>query len=174
MPAILPGLALASGLSVGADRLVVVHDAGGTVPAAPWIERTDVPRQRTVEAAAVAAERLARSRVPASPDALVRFPVEPAPLRAGRAERVRVRALAGTLFAIGSDESSARWLEANARELRGRGATGLLVAAESVGDLRRMREIAARHGLSLDPMPGAALAEAFGARSYPFVAEPSE
>ena len=168
----LPGLALAGALSHGAD-LVVVHDAGGTVPAAPWIERPDVSKERIVEAAALAAERLARTDVPAPPETVVRFPVDPAPLRPGRPERVRVRGLAGTVFAIGADEASARWLETNASELRRRGAAGLLVAAESADDLRRMRQRASRHGLTLDPMPGAAVAEAFGAGSYPFVAEPS-
>lgn len=168
------GLALAGGVCGAAERLAVVHDAGGTVLAAPHVSRAVVPMERIDEATAHAAERLAAVEEPASPETVIEFPVMAAPLRGGRPERIAVRGLGGVLFAIGADPVSVAWLEANAWDLRARGAAGLLVDAESPEELRRMRELAARHGLSLDPMPGSALAEAFGARSYPFVAEPSQ
>ena len=171
---VLLGLAFASGVCSGAERLVVRHDAGGTVPAAPHVSRAAVPVERMDEATARATERLVQLEAAPAPETVIDFPVVAAPLRAGRPERVAVRGLGGVLFAIGADPVSVAWLEANGRDLRARGAAGLLVDAESPEDLRRMRELAARHGLSLDPMPGSALAEAFGARSYPFVAEPSE
>ena len=104
---------------------------------------------------------------------MLAFPVSPAPLRPGRAERVRVRGLGRTIFAIGPDDVSLAWLDANAAALRSRGAQGFLVRADNAQILYRMRERAARLGLTLDPLPGAALAEAFGASSYPFVAEPA-
>ena len=99
-------------------------------------------------------------------DAPELFPVKPDPLRAEAPSRIRVRGLPRAVFAIGADEASLAWLAANAQ--------GLLVAADSEDALRRVRDFAARLGLAVDPMPGAALATAFGAASYPFVAEPSE
>ena len=104
---------------------------------------------------------------------MVAFPVSAAPLRPGRAERVRVRGLGATLFAIGPDDASLAWLDANAAALRSRNAQGFLVRADTARTLHRVRRHAARLGLTLDPLPGAALAEAFGAASYPFVAEPA-
>lgn len=110
--------------------------------------------------------------VPATGPAL--FPVTPAPLRPGPPSAVRVRGLPHPVFAVGADRASLAWLAANAAPLRAARAQGLLVAAASAQVLQRMRERAARLGLTLDPMPGAALATAFGATTYPFVAEPSE
>ena len=84
-----------------------------------------------------------------------------------------MRGLGRTIFAIGPDDASLAWLDANAAALRRRGAQGFLVRADNAQILHRLRERAARLGLTLDPLPGAALAEAFGASSYPFVAEPA-
>ena len=163
----------AAGVCAGGDGLIVVHDAGGTVPARPWVER---PALSEVEAAAAlqrARSRLAALGAPPGAGSVVAFPVSAAPLRPGRAERVRVRGLGATLFAIGPDDASLAWLDADAAALRSRGARGFLVRADTPGTLHRIREHAARLGLALDPLPGAALAEAFGASSYPFVAEPA-
>ena len=171
--AVLAGGLCTAGVSAAGEGLVVVHDAGGTVPAAPWVERLGLS-----EAEAAAALQRARGRLAVlgrSPGAgaVVVFPVSAAPLRPGRAERVRVRGLGWTLFAIGPDDASLAWLTANAAALRSRGAQGFLVRADGPGTLHRIRAHAARLGLTLDPIPGAALAEAFGASSYPFVAEPA-
>ena len=166
------GLALVSGVCDGADRLVVVHDAGGTVPAAPYVARPDLSEQRIADALARAQGRLSELGSAQPPGDLVALPLVAGPLRPGQPERVRVHGLSGTLFAIGSDRASLAWLDAHAAELRARRATGFLVEAPSADVLGCMRERAARHGLWLDPLPGAALAEAYGARSYPFVAEP--
>ena len=94
-------------------------------------------------------------------------------IRSIRGVLTRDKAGNNTLFAIGPDDASLAWLDANAAALRSRGAQGFLVRAESAATLHRIREHAARLGLALDPLPGAALAEAFGASSYPFVAEPA-
>ena len=163
----------AAGVCAGGEGLIVVHDAGGTVPAGPWVER---PALTEVEAAAAlerARARLAALGAPPRAGSVVAFPVSAAPLRPGRAERVRVRGLGATLFAIGPDDASLAWLDANAAALRSRNAQGFLVRADTARTLHRIRERAARLGLILDPLPGAALAEAFGASSYPFVAEPA-
>ena len=167
------GAALAGGLCAASERLVVVHDAGGTVPAGPWVERPGLSEARAAQALRRARARLAGLGPPPGAGQVVVFPLSAAPLRPGRAERVRVRGLGRTLFAIGPDDASLAWLAANAAALRGRGAQGFLVRADDPGTLHRIRERAARLGLALDPLPGAALAEAFGASSYPFVAEPA-
>ncbi len=167
------GAALAGGLCAASEGLIVVHDAGGTVPAAPYVERPALTEERVAEALQRARARLGTLRSPPGAGAVIAYPFSAAPLRPGRAERVRVRGLGATLFAIGPDDASLAWLEANAAALRSRGAQGFLVRADTYETLRRVSEHAARLGLILDPLPGAALAEAFGASSYPFVAEPA-
>ena len=173
LAAALAGGLCTGGVSAAGEGLVVVHDAGGTVPAAPYVERPALSEAEAAAALERARARLAALGMPPGAGSVVAFPVSPAPLRPGRAERVRVRGLGATLFAIGPDDASLAWLEANAAALRSRGAQGFLVRADEPKTLRRVRERAARLGLILDPLPGAALAEAFGASSYPFVAEPA-
>ena len=163
----------AAGVCAGGEGLVVVHDAGGAVPAAPWVERPALTEAEAAQALQRAQARLAALGAPPGAGSVIAFPVSPAPLRPGRAERVRVRGLGATLFAIGPDDASLAWLDANAAALRSRNAQGFLVRADGPGTLHRIRAHAARLGLILDPLPGAALAEAFGAASYPFVAEPA-
>ena len=155
------------------EDLVVVHDAGGTVPAAPYVAGPGPSDEEVAAALQRARGRLAGLPKPPGAGAVVAFPVSAAPLRPGRAERVRVRGLGRTVFAIGPDDASLAWLNANAAALRSRNAQGFLVRADTAGTLHRVRVHAARLGLTLDPLPGAALAEAFGASSYPFVAEPA-
>ena len=167
------GAALAAGLCAAGEGLVVVHDAGDTVPAAPYVERPGLSDAEDAAALQRARARLATFGAPPGAGSVVAYPLSAAPLRPGRAERVRVRGLGGTVFAIGPDDVSLAWLTANAAALRSRGAQGFLVRADTAGSLDRVRRHAARLGLTLDPLPGAALAEAFGASSYPFVAEPA-
>ena len=165
--------ALAAGVCAGGEGLVVVHDAGGTVPAAPYVERPGLSEAEVAAALHRARARLTALGPPPGAGYVVAYPVSPAPLRPGRAERVRVRGLGRTVFAIGPDDASLAWLTANAAALRSRNAHGFLVRADTAGTLDRVRRHAARLGLTLDPLPGAALAQAFGAASYPFVAEPA-
>jgi len=167
------GAALAAGVCAGAEGLIVVHDAGGTVPAAPYVERPALSEERVADALQRARARLGTLGTPPGAGGVIAFPVSAVPLRPGRAERVRVRGLGRTIFAIGPDDASLAWLDANAAALRSSGAQGFLVRADSRGTVDRVRAHAARRGLTLDPLPGAALAEAFGAASYPFVAEPA-
>lgn len=162
--------AAACALTASADDLVVVHDAGGTVPAAPHVERPRVSDEAKERALDRARARLADRPPVEAPGFL---PVNPAPLRAGRPSRTRIRGLLRPVFAVGSDPASLEWLASNAARLRRGGAQGFLVAARAEDDLGRARAFAARLGLRLDPLPGAALADAYGAGSYPFVAEPS-
>ena len=171
--AVLLGGSVAAGLVAAGEGLIVVHDAGGTVPAAPYVERPALSEAEAAAALQRARGRLAGIGPPPGAGSVIAFPVSAAPLRPGRAERVRVRGLGRTIFAIGPDDASLAWLHANAAALRSRGAQGFLVRADSPGTVDRVRERAARLGLTLDPLPGAALAEAFGASSYPFVAEPA-
>ncbi len=165
--------ALAGGLCGASEPLVVVHDAGGTVPAGGYVERPGLSEAEAAAALQRARGRLATFGPPPAAGAVLAYPLSAAPLRPGRAERVRVRGLGRTVFAIGPDDASLAWLAANAAALRSRNAQGFLVRADTAGTLDRVRRHAARRGLTLDPLPGAALAEAFGASSYPFVAEPA-
>ena len=162
--------AVAAGVCVGADRaLVVVHDGGGTVDAAPYVELREISDARVAEALVRARAALAGLE----PGGIDVFPVRPDPLQPASPTRIRVRGLTAPVFAIGADEASLEWLTAHAGELRERGAPGFVVSCRTEDGFGRIRDFAARLGLSVDPLPGAALAEAFGAVSYPFVAEPS-
>ena len=166
-------LLLAAGATVAsasADGLVVVHDAGGTVDAAPYLERPALSEAIRARALAVAVALLGAAAPVYEP---VSLPVSPDPLRAGAPSRMRIRGLTRPVFAIGSDPASLEWLASNAPRLRERGAQGFLVSAPSQEAVARSRAFAARLGLELDPVSGAALADAYGARSYPFAAEPS-
>lgn len=159
----------ASAVLDSADGVAVVHDAGGTVAAAPYLERpalSDDVRERALDRAR------ARLGGALSFEAPAFSPVIPEPLFAGPASRVRIRGLARPVFAVGGDRTSLVWLAANAAWLRKRGAQGFLVDAPSEESFSLARAFAARLGLRLEPVSGAALADAYGARSYPFVAEP--
>ena len=173
LAAALAGGLCAAGVAAASEGLVVVYDAGNTVPAAPYVERPGLSKAEVAAALQRARGRLATFGAAPGAGAVATYPVSAAPLRPGRAERVRVRGLGGTVFAIGPDDVSLAWLDANAAALRSRNAQGFLVRADTAGTLDRVRRHGARLGLTLDPLPGAALAQAFGAVSYPFVAEPA-
>ena len=166
------GLALVAAIACGlcAASPAAAHEAGAA-RARDCAERPVIRAEQTDAALGRARARLGGM---ARPENLELFPIEPYPLLPGSPSRVRVRGLPRAVFAIGADEASVAWLAANADRLRAENAQGLLVAAKSEDSLRRMRAFAARLGLTLDPMPGGALATAFGAVSYPFVAEPSK
>ena len=95
--AALAGGLFATGVCAGGEGLVVVHDAGGTVPAAPWVERPALTEAEVAAALQRARARLGTLRQPPGAGQVVAFPVSAAPLRPGRAERVRVRGLGATL-----------------------------------------------------------------------------
>ena len=163
-------LAVAIGCVIGAADPLAAHEPGAArVP--DCVNRPVIRMGQADDALERARERLGGM---ARPGDLERFPVDPGPLRPGAPSRIRVRGLPRAVFAIGADEISVTWLAANAQRLRADRAQGLVVSASSEAVFMRMRELAARYGLTLDPMPGAALATAFGAASYPFLAEPSE
>lgn len=160
--------ALAGGPGNGTE-LIVVHDAGGTVDAAPYVERPEISDRRVARALRRARAALAGLR----PGRLAVFPVDPGPLQAGEPIWAQVEGLMATVFAIGCDRPSLAWLAANARELRERGADGFVVSCPTEARFGRAGALAARLGLFVEPMSGAAFAAVFGAASYPFVAEPS-
>lgn len=151
------------------DGLSVVHDAGRTVDAAPYLERPALFGGTGKQALDRAQARLAGA---APVEAPAFSPVRPGPLRAGPPSRLSIPGLTRPVFAVGCDPASLEWMESNAARLRDRGAQGFLVDAPSQAELSHVRAIAARLGLRLEPLPGAAFADAYGARSYPFVAEP--
>ena len=151
------------------DGLTVVHDAGGTVDAAPYLERPALFGGTGKRALDRARARLAGA---APVEASAFSPVRPGPLRAGPPSRLSILGLTRPVFAVGSDPASLEWLGAHAAWLRERGAEGFLVDAPSQAELARVQAVAARLGLRLDPVSGAALADAYGVRSFPFVAEP--
>ena len=139
--AALAGGLFAGGVCAGGEGLIVVHDAGGTVPVAPYVERSALSEAEAAQALERARARLAELGAPPGAGQVLAFPLSAAPLRPGRAERVRVRGLGRTLFAIGPDDASLAWLDANAAALRSRGAQGFLVRADTPGTLHRANSV---------------------------------
>ena len=114
--------------SAPADGLVGVHDAGGTVAAARYLERPVLSVEAKVQALARARAGIADA--PPSPAPGV-SPVKPDPLRAVLPARIRIGGVAQPVFAIGSGPASLEWLGSNAAWLRASGARPFPLVAGS-------------------------------------------
>ena len=94
------------------------------------------------------------------------LPIRSPGLTLGRvAPRPVAKRFARPFFLIGADSLSRQWLEARRAELRRVGAVGMLVQAETVGDLRLVAELA--DGLPILPAPASDIATALGLSHYP-------
>lgn len=150
---------------------VVIHDAGGTEPIAPYMAphlEAVVPPSRC---------EATRPAVPRQPpiDALTpqqRLPVTSPALQPGRLTRdadsdvlERLRFLSRPLCLVGADPDSLRWLKAHRATLH---AVGAICLAVEVPDQAAWAQLsAAAEDLPLVLASGADLAETFGLRVYP-------
>jgi integrating conjugative element protein (TIGR03765 family) len=158
---------LAGGLVIGVllvpplvhAELTVLYDTGNTSPLAPLLEVLAAdqppdlpPGPQLPNLGAADLERL--------------LPIQSPGLTPGRVEPRSVeQRFARPFFLIGADSLSRQWLKARRAELRRIGAIGMLVQAETVGDLRLVAELA--DGLPILPAPASDIATALGLSHYP-------
>ncbi|TVP93577.1 MAG: integrating conjugative element protein [Thioalkalivibrio sp.] len=150
---------------------VVIHDAGGTEPIAPYM----APYLEAVApSGATGAASRADGFVPPAGAVDLRhgLPVTSPGLQPGRltrdasrAVRERLRSLSRPLCVVGADPWSLQWLHTHGATLR---ELGTVCLAVEVPDERAWEElVSAAAGLPIVPVPGADLAETFGLRVYP-------
>ena len=150
---------------------IVLHDAGNTIPAAPYLRHIANADSKRSNARSRAQALLADSTsAAAEPISLAAFfPIRSERLRPGSPSRKRIAKLPIPLFVIGMDAASLSWFEASIDELRALGAQGVVVEAENYADFDALRRRALSRGVVLDVTPGDAIADGFNIDSYPTV-----
>lgn len=144
---------------VTSTALTVIIDTGQTESILPFLEPFEAqdealqpPKTQTRTVGAAAPETW--------------LPIRSPGLTPGRVKtRSHERPFTRPLFLIGSDPRSWRWLKRNQARLKAIGAVGMLVQAETVGDLELIIELAI--GLSILPASATDIAKALGISHYP-------
>ena len=145
---------------IGWAQLTVIFDNGATQLLAPFLEpfaaTVRSPEQHSTSPdTALGAADLA-SLLPIRSPGLTPGPVE---------AKSQDRPLATPFFLIGTDARSRQWLADNRARLVEIGAVGMLVEAESPGDLKSIADLTA--GLPVTPASGTDLAKVLGIHHYP-------
>ncbi len=149
-------------------RPIVIHDAGGTLPLAPFYEAVGLDdtsfRARKLQKPSISQKRIERLRATVrsmklSPGVQPRKP-------SGAAGRL----LPHPLFLVGADSLSLSWLHAVKARLMELGAVGLIVDSSGPDDLARIRAVA--DGLILAIGSGDDIADRFGISHYPVLIGP--
>ena len=141
-------------------ELTVIYDSGNTQPIAPFL---DVFESND--------ETPPRSPVPIKPqlgaaDPEAWLPIQSPGLTPGPVQaRSHDRPFARPFFLIGSDTRSLQWLQDHRDRLKDIGAVGMLVQADTLGDLRTIASLA--DGLSILPASASDIAKALGISHYP-------
>ncbi len=144
--------------------LTVIADTGQTEPIAPYLEPFDaedaMPESPVTGKPAIGA---------ADPDTWL--PIRSPGLTPGPVEtRSHQRPFMRPFFLIGSDPCSWCWLKKNQPRLEEIGAVGMLVQAETVGDLNAIIELAG--GLPILPASASDIAKALSLTHYPVLISP--
>ena len=146
-------------LAVGA--LTVIYDSGETYPLAPFLEVFD---EEQVQEDGPQASPVQPSLGAADPGRIL--PIRSPGLTPGRVARRDIkRPFARPFFLIGSDDLSREWFGTHRDRLAKIGAVGMLIEAETLGDLRAIATIA--DGLPILPASASDIAEALGLSHYP-------
>ena len=150
--------------SLTSAALTVIYDSGQTQPLAPFLEVFDEGDSQDKgpqispsppETPALGATDLERL-----------LPIHSPGLTPGRVEpRTLQQPFARPFFLIGSDAFSRAWLATYHDRLIEIGAIGMLVQADTIGDLRAIAEIA--QGLPILPASASDIAEALDLMHYP-------
>ncbi len=99
------------------------------------------------------------------------FPFTSRLLKPGLPNRSVIKGLPSPIFVIGMDKASLTWLEANIDELKRKGATGLVVQADSLSSFSNLQEVIRQRGISLEIINGDSIAEMYGIQTYPVFIE---
>lgn len=139
--------------------LTVITDTGQTEPIVPYFEPFDaedaMPEPQAPDKSAIGA---------ADPETWL--PIRSPGLTPGPVEtRSHQRPFTRPFFLVGSDPRSWRWLKKNRPRLNEIGAVGMLVHAETVGDLQAIIELAG--GLPILPASASDIAKALNLTHYP-------
>lgn len=152
-------LAILPVVSATSAELIVIYDSGHARPLAPLLgpvrsaRRDDPPRPAGGTALGAA-------------DIEAVLPISSPGLTPGVVSgRTYTQPFAKPFFLVGSDARSRRWLRQHRTTLEDLGAVGMLVEAQSVEDMQRMRALA--RGLPLLPASGTDIARALGVDHYP-------
>ena len=150
-----------------ATPLTVLYDSGDTLPLAPLLEASGFvlePEDADLPPIAPPMEAVLQQQV------TVRSPS----LTPGAQPRIPVGAagahLPRPIFLVGADELSLRWLAEHRIRLSTLGAVGLVVEADGVADVLKVKRVAG--DLPLAAGSGEMLAEQFGLRHYPVLIGP--
>lgn len=149
-------------------RPVIIHDTGHTQSIAPYME----PLQQVT----LSTEPSSLSVPPTQPNLSVIqnvLPVHTPEMRPGRLDGYpldpaiaeRLRRLPRSLFLIGADQRSQKWLLRYRDQLKTLGAVGMLIEVETETDLQAMIDLG--EGLPIVPASASELAQALGLTHYP-------
>jgi integrating conjugative element protein (TIGR03765 family) len=141
-------------------ELTVIYDSGNTQPIVPFLDvfesADETPQQSPVPT---------RSQLGAA-DPEAWLPIQSPGLTPGPVQaRSHDRPFARPFFLIGSDARSRQWLQDHRDRLKGIGAVGMLVQADTLDDLRMIASLA--DGLPILPASASDIAKALGVSHYP-------
>ncbi|MCP5414911.1 MAG: integrating conjugative element protein [Chromatiaceae bacterium] len=150
-----------------ATPLKVLYDSGDTLPLAPLLEASgfvEEPDNADLPPIAPPMEAVLQQQVTVRSPSLI----------PGAQPRIQVGAagahLPRPIFLVGADELSLRWLTKHRIRLSTLGAAGLVVEADGVTDVLKVKRVAG--DLPLAAGSGEMLAEQFGLRHYPVLIGP--
>ena len=154
------GVAIGLIPALAGAALTVIYDSSDTQLMAPFLEafessETIAPQRPTIQPPQLGA---------ADPASLL--PIHSPGLTPGLIQpKTHDRPFARPFFLIGSDSLSRQWLLEHRVRLKEIGAAGMLVQADTMGDLQAIAELAA--GLSVMPASASDIAKALGISHYP-------
>ena len=141
-------------------ELTVIYDSGNTQPIAPFLEVFESADEISQQRPSPTKPQLGA----ADPEAWL--PIQSPGLTPGPVQaRSHDRPFARPFFLIGSDMRSRQWLQDHRDRLKEIGAVGMLVQADTLGNLRTIAELA--DGLSILPASASDIAKALGITHYP-------
>lgn len=141
------------------NTLTVVKILPGSHAAATYYERFNSNKSHSPDETTAPPALLMRDRLPLMPTLM----------RPGKPSFKPYQGLYTPIFVIGMDALSLRWLERRIDRLAELGARGWVVQADNTQAWDLLQRRAAQHGVELQLMPDAVIAEGYDVVSYPVV-----
>ena len=159
------GIVIGLSPALAGAALTGIYDSGDTQPIAPFLDAFESSEVTGSERPAIQPPQLGA----ADPASLL--PIHSPGLTPGLIQpKTHDRPFARPFFLIGSDSLSRQWLLEHRVRLKEIGAAGMLVQADTMGDLQAIAELAA--GLSVMPASASDIAKALGISHYPVLITP--
>jgi integrating conjugative element protein (TIGR03765 family) len=145
---------------VGLSALVTIYDSGDTRSIRPFLDAFDAVEVTLSQPLKPATPQLGAA------DLQSLLPIRSPGLTPGRVQaRSHDRPFARPFFLIGSDAYSRQWLQDHRERLAEIGAVGMLVQADTKGDLQAIAELA--NGLPILPASATDIGQTLEIRHYP-------